>query len=208
MGPHALVGAEHREAGGQVTFSGRWRARTVRLLLLERGALLWMTAIVSAALFLLWAMRVVPSPSARYTEARELLLILGPLDSPATEPLLGDAVRVALRDALQNQREFALVPESAVQRRVQALRPGAHEDALSWIRATRSLKARYYLTGQVERMPQGALQVRLGVWETARELSRDAVNVQAATPQSLARALADTLGVVLFEPSLQQNAQR
>lgn len=188
---------------------GGRRRRLLHVLSVERGALLWLPAIIGAALFLLWAMRVVPSDSARYTESRQFRVILGPVHAPAGEAGLARTVREALRHRLDGQRDVALVPEAAVRQRTQRLTSGdVVAEPLQCIRATRTLKARFYLTGEVRRVPQGGVTARIAVWETARERPVEELRLQDVSAGALGQRIADSLAVALFEPALQRNALR
>ena len=88
------------------------------------------------------------------------------------------------------------------------LGPSVPNDPLTWIRATRSFKARYYLAGELVRLADGNLQVRLEVCEASQEHAIDVLQVQAATPTAVGQILADSLAVTLFEPQFQRSALR
>ena len=133
---------------------------------------------------------------------------VGPVTVEDDNQQIPNELRGSLRAHLESQREFALVPDRAVQRRLEALGSRDQLDPLEVIRATRNLKARFYLTGRVSRQPRGEWQARIDVWETARERAVQVLEVQASNASALARQLSDSLAVALFEPQLQRSALR
>jgi hypothetical protein len=190
----------------------RWRRLqrdALRLLTLERGAVLWIPAVLLAGLFLLLGMRLAPSESAGFTQSHELILVLGPMQGMSDEPQVADEFRHQLRSNLEQQQEFSLVPEEQLLRRMNAmLAPPLPDDPLTWIRATRNFKARYYLAVQLTRLPEGDLQANLEIWEASQEHAVDRLRVQAHTASAVGKLLADSLTVTLFEPTFQRSAHR
>ena len=187
----------------------RWQRGGLRLLSLERGAVLWIPAVLLAGLFLLLGMRLAPSESAGFTQSHDLVLVLGPVQGMSDEPQVAQQFRHQLRLNLEQQHEFSLVSEEQLLRRMNAmLGPALPDDPLTWIRATRNFKARYYLAVQLVRLPEGDLQANLEIWEASQEHAIDRLRVQARTASAAGQLLADSLSVTLFEPAFQRSAHR
>ena len=185
------------------------RRRLFYLFNLEHGALLWVPSILVAAVVLLWALQIVPSAKARYTQSADFLLILGPVTGLADEPETVAEFRRSLRSRLELQREFHLVPDGELQKRVHAvLGPSLPGDPHDWIRATHNFKARFYLTGEMWRLSESELTTRIDVFEVATQEPLESIEVRSATTMRMATFIADSLGVALFAPQLQRNAQR
>ena len=187
----------------------RLRRRLFHLFNQEYGALLWVPSVLAAAAVLLWALQIVPSESARYTESADFLVVLGPVAGLAEEPATVVEFRRALRAHLELQREFHLIDDAALQKRLHAVHGGSlPTDPLDWIRASRNFKARFYLTGEISRLADGDLVTQFVVWEAATEQALDTVEGRAATPNGAATQVANALGVTLFSPQLQRSALR
>jgi hypothetical protein len=185
------------------------RRRLFHLLNLEHGALLWVPAILFAALVLMWAMQIVPSVGAGAVDRRgDSVLILGPIHGLADEPQVAAAFRDALRLGLEWQQDLRLLPDVAERGRVATSLPAElFEDPQTVIRRMHQSKAQFYLTGEIWRCVQGDLSTRLAVWDASSDRPTR-LEVSATTARGLAAATVNSLGVALLLPRGQRSAQR
>ncbi|MFQ5599179.1 MAG: hypothetical protein ACE5G2_01355 [Candidatus Krumholzibacteriia bacterium] len=183
-------------------------AALLRLVSTERGALLWGPSVLVAAYLVLFGIHQAPAELSLFNLTRDLRVAIGPLQAHGVDTAQADAFRRGLRRGLSRQRELSLVDSERMAARLEAvLGQPAPRDPQSWIRATRNLNVRFYLTGELQSRA-GHVEARLEVWEVSRERAVCTIGARHAEPLQLGLALADSIGVTLFRPQLLSAAAR
>lgn len=168
-----------------------------RFLNRERGAWFWIPGILVAAVTMLFAIHQAPAEYTLYTHARGMRVVLGPLSGEEVADFA-----TGLRSGLERHREFSLVVPESVAARLHAVN-GAEVPAgpVDWIRATRNLKAQFYVSGEVRQAGSG-VQAVVELWEASREEPLHRFSGSDVAARALGSALGDSIGVALFDPQL------
>jgi hypothetical protein len=163
--------------------------RALRILSIERGAPLWATASIGAAILVLLAMRIAPGGFQWFTRTTSLRVAVGPCLGAPEEHAACEMLLAEFRRELLTNPGVTLVEAG--------LEAGVVSDTC--LESLRSLNARVGV--QVDVAPAAprcrARLVAVGVRERATLLDR---TVEGATPAAVGRALGDSLLAVLFAP--------
>ena len=175
-------------------------SRWLGFLCFERGALLWIPSLWLASALVLFAILQAAAERAFYNHAQDLKVALGPLELGTLSVPEAAAFETGLRQGLAAQRELTLLGAAPVRARAEAvLGTPLPSDARRWIRATRNLNVSYFVTASA-RPNASTVQGMAELWRVADERRLHAVAARAAGAAGLGRALADSLGAVLFSP--------
>lgn len=200
MAAHAGLGAHSRAPGREVSAVHSLRSRLLQVVGFENGALFWMPSVLLAAALVLFAVRQAPSERNLFNLARELRIALGPVRTDAGARPGVAAFESGLQSGLRAQRELTLVDPERLRARLGAVIGGEiPADPRGWMRGTRGMNVLYCLSAWLETRPPG-WGARLEVWEVASERRVHTLNAEAASAESLGRALADSLAAALFSP--------
>ena len=121
------------------------------LLSREHAAVVWLPGVLLAAAIVLFAIHQAPAELTLYTQSRATRVVVGPLRGP----VVAEFAR-GLRQSLEPHREFTVVGAEVVQACLHdalgdlgdlVAEPSA---SLAWIRATRGLKAQFYIAGELQ----------------------------------------------------------
>jgi hypothetical protein len=187
---------------------GRRTARETLLALAfaERGAVLWIPSLLLAAAAVLFAIRL--APGTPFNQSRDLRVALGPVQAAGATAAARREFETGLRQGLAAQRELVLMDAELVRARLRAaLGTPVPPEPLAWMRSTRALNVRFYVTGALEPRPVG-FAARVQVWNVASERTLCTLVATAAAPEPLGRSLADSVGVALFRPGIMTAATR
>ena len=172
------------------------------LLSREHGAVVWLPGVLVAAAVVLFAIHQAPAELTLYTQSRATRVVVGPLDGP----MVAEFAR-GLRQSLEPHREFTVVGAEVVQACLQstigdlaALSPGP-SPSLAWIRATRGLKAQFYVGGELQRHGDEVTGV-VEVWEASRERVLHRFAASHRNPVALGSILGDSVVARLFDVEL------
>jgi hypothetical protein len=182
------------------------REKLLALAFAERGAVLWIPSLLLAAAAVLFAIRL--APGTPFNQSRDLRVALGPVQGSGATAAARREFETGLRQGLAAQRELVLMDAELVRARLRAtLGTPAPPEPLAWMRSTRALNVRYYVTGALEPRPVG-FAARVQVWNVASERTLCTLDATAAAPEPLGRSLADSVGVALFRPGIMTAATR
>lgn len=186
----------------------RTPTRWLRFLCFERGALLWVPSLWLASALVLFAILQAAAERAFYNHAQDLKVALGPLELGTLSVPEAAAFERGLRQGLAAQRELTLLGADPVLERAAAvLGSPLPSDARRWMRATRNLNVSYFVTASAS--PDGRqVQGLAELWRVADERRLHAVAARSDGAAGLGRALADSLGTVLFSPRIEPVAGR
>ena len=176
------------------------REKLLALVFAERGAVLWIPSLLLAAAAVLFAIRL--APGTPFNQSRDLRIALGPVQAHGASAADRSEFETGLRQGLASQRELVLMDPEVVRARLRAtLGTPAPVEPQAWMRSTRTLNVRFYLTGNLELLPAG-FRASVQVWSVANERTLCTLDAAAAAPEPLGRALADSVGATLFRPGL------
>ena len=166
----------------------------------ERGALLWVPAMLLATSVALFAARVAPSGVSLFTHTTSLRIAIGPCTGEGTTPAERAAFVSALRRSLASRGDVSVVDSMKVAR---MLGSGATVDSglatAEYLRALRPLGPHLALQAELRRT-HGLLGARVEAWDLHEPRSVLEVRAQANAPDALGHAVACSLGSAFSEP--------
>jgi hypothetical protein len=158
----------------------------------ERGALLWLPALLGAAWLVLFALRIAPHGQSLFTRTTGLRVALWASDSAPESARL----RSALATRLRHSGEITVVDSTSIRGVVHRFTPAVPETTLARLLAPQAqvaIQVTAVLESGAVRGHARAFDVRARRWVLE-------VGGVAASPDSLAAVLADSLRDLVFIP--------
>lgn len=173
--------------------------RFIAVASVDRGALLWIPALLLAVAIALFAMRVAPSGVVFFPRTTSLRIAVTPCASTGTSAQEDAAFMGALRRGLSTHGELSLVDSVKVAARlatVPSRLAGTGMDAL--LHAVRPLNPHLLLRVRLQRTPElaGAIEA----WDVRDRRPVVAFAVAGGSPRALGAAIAESLSTRLLEP--------
>jgi hypothetical protein len=159
----------------------------------------WLPCVLIAAAVVLFAIHQAPAELTLYTQSRATRLVVGPLHGP----VVAEFTR-GLRQSLAPHREFTVVGADVVQACLHSTMGDAAawspepSPSLAWIRATRGLKAQFYVGGELQRHGDEVAAV-VEVWEASSERVVHRFAASHRNPVALGSVLGDSVVARLFD---------
>jgi len=174
-----------------------WK-RLATLASAERGAVLWLPALLLAVAVTLFAMQVAPAGVSLFTRTTSLRIALGPCVTDGATASECASFVGAVRHTLAERGDVSLVDSLRVARRLAAANgtPGSL-DALLY--AVRPLNPHLALQLELHRSAEGWLG-RVEAWDVHDERRTVVVEAAESRPEILGRAVAESLSVALYRP--------
>lgn len=182
--------------------------RALQILGFEHGMVLWLPSVLVAAALVLFAIRQAPAGHNLFNQAGELRVAVGPVVAADDARDGIRAFEAGLARGLRAQRELTLVDAEHVRARLlRVLGDATPSDPQRWLRGSRSLNLLYAIAAHLER-DADFWQARVEVWDVSSERPVHDVEARAPHPEALGIALADSIGIRLFQPVAARAAWR